>query len=139
MCPGELWYPHPVRGWLMKVEPPNPHFDEVVRYAFPGVEECLDLLHIDGGGPLWQRDRGYKPVGVEALEVLLKVAHQAVCRGVLDDIIDSLPLRRGEGAVVPRLRRSWGWWWHGRLVLGCGAGRLGGFAGVVTLRSAGCR
>ena len=57
-------------------------------------------------------DTGDESAGVEALEVLSKVAHQAVRRGVSEDIVDSLPLRRGKGGVVPRLRRpggSWSW------------------------------
>ena len=72
----------------MKVEPPNPHVDELVWYPFPRVEERLELSYIDRDCSLRWRDCGNESVGLDVLEVLLKGANEAIRRVVLDNIID---------------------------------------------------
>ena len=56
----------------VEVEPPDPHVNEVVWYLLPGVEECLELSHVDWGAraplpsvPVWSA----RPLGAGGCDV----------------------------------------------------------------------
>ena len=87
MCPGNLWDPYQPLIWLVVVEPPDPHVDEVVSGALPGAELCLELPYADVGSSMCEEGHSKAPVGVDALEVPPEGAYQVVPGGAVIDVV----------------------------------------------------
>ena len=94
---------------------PDQRVHGVVRQLLSGCEECAELAHVDWACMLGQGDRGNKFVRVDVWDVLSQGIHQAVSRGVVEEMEDRLQFRLGDGlrAGAPSLRGRGGWRWHG--------------------------
>ena len=80
MRPGEVRDPYLPLLWLVAVEAPDPHVNEVVRGALSGVEERLELPYADVGSYMREEGHSKAPVGSDALQVPPEDAYQVVGR-----------------------------------------------------------
>ena len=68
MCSGEVRDPYLFPIWVLVVEPPDPHVDEVVRVRCPRVRSassCRRRMLV-----VWGESRQKAPVAADALEML---------------------------------------------------------------------
>ena len=78
MCPGEVRDQCQPLVWLVVVEAPYPHVDEVVQGTLSRGEEGLELPHADVGSSMWEEGL----VGVDIVKCARRVSTRS-CEGVL--------------------------------------------------------
>ena len=105
VCRGEVRDPYPPPVWLVVVETPDPHVNEVVQGTLSQGEERLELPHTHVGSPVWAERPRKAPVAANALKMHWEgVYHVWSGRSVVDVVCPSQFLHV-EG--VPRV------WWSG--------------------------
>ena len=82
-----MWDPYALPVWLVVVELPDPHVDEVVWGALPGGEELLELSDADVGTLPRQEGHSNALVGRNALEVRPEGAYQVVRGRAVIDVV----------------------------------------------------
>ena len=102
VCSSKVSDPHLPLVRMGEVERSDPHVDEVVLGALPGVEERLELPHADVGSTMRQEGHSEAPVRLDALAVFLEGVYQGVRGRAVIDVASPLQLLQ-----VKELSRLW--------------------------------
>ena len=111
LCDERVWAgrvrdPYPPLVWVVVVEPPDRHVDEVIWGTLSQAEEHLELPHTDVGSSMSKEERREAPVGADTLEMWPEGVHQVIRSRSVVDIVCRPYFLQVEG--VARVQRPWG-------------------------------